>query len=336
MPVINVQGVEIVAQAQQLTSPSIHISNSAGEIYHVALIPVDGGIYDASETLVYEESAFNTCQQVTLTAGIYRAEMRGGTGGRPYNCGSGMGKQRFKGDVVSTIFKLNEETTVSVLRGGDGNNSAKVSASQISGGGASGVDSLLVIGSRVVRATGGVGTRCITGSVSGISGGGYALFNSCYGGGGGIYPDASINNGSPTKYQARAYCAGGGGGSNDAGGGKGSANNSSYPSYIKGGAVGTSSGGGDGGNAIDKNGNAETSNTGYGGAGGTNVSYSCGGATATSYGGGGGGGMCFFVVQANCTASNIWCKEDCVNGGDGGTGSTGTSSDSYVKIYKIG
>lgn len=335
MAVLTVDGVQIVAQEQQLTSPAIHIKNSDGQMYHIALVPVDGGIYDGSETLVYEESSFNTCQEVTLAAGIYRAELRGGSGGKPYKCTSGIGMQKFKSDVVSSIFKINQETTAYVLRGGDGNNSAKVANQQVSGGGASGVDSLLVVGNRVIRATGGSGTRCISGTVTGLNSGGYALFNSCYGGAGGIYPDVTINAGSTVKYQARGYCAAGGGGSNADGGGMAGAANSAY-SFLDAGVVGTSTGGGNGGNATNTAGNSLTKNVGYGGIGGANVSFSCGGQVATSYGGGGGGAMCFFPVTSTCNSSGTWCDTDCVDGGNGGSGSTGTSTSSFVKIYKIG
>lgn len=335
MAVLTVDGVQIIAQQQQLTSPAIHIKNSSGEMYHIALVPVDGGIYDGSETLVYDESAFNTCQTITLSAGIYRAELRGGNGGKPYRCTSGIGTQKFKGDVVSSIFKLNEETTAYVLRGGDGNNSAKTVSQQVSGGGASGVDSLLVVGNRVIRAVGGSGTRCISGTVTGLNSGGYALFNACYGGAGGVYPDVSINAGSAVKYQARGFCAAGGGGSNELGGGAGGKASSSY-SFLAAGTAGGANAGGSGGNATNTDGTGLTKNIGYGGTGGANVSFTCGGQVATSYGGGGGGGMCFFRVDSTCTDTGTWCDTDCVDGGNGGSGSTGTSTTSFVKIYKIG
>lgn len=334
MPVINVDNIQIVAQQQQLTSPAMHIKNAAGEIFHVALVPVEGGIYDGSETLVYEENSINTCNSVRLEAGIYRAELRGGTGGKPASCQSGIGTQRFDGDVVSSIFKINQETVIDVFRGGDGNDSKRANSHQISGGGASGVDSLVIVEGRVIRATGAVGSKCITGTVSGLNGGGYALFDVCYGGGGGITADKTINNGSTIKYQARGYCGAGGGGSNNVGGGTGGKASSSY-SYIAGGSNATASAGGDGGTVKNKTENSLTSNYGYGGKGGENVVFSCGGTVATSYGGGGGGGMCFFY-QSGCESSGLWCDTDCVNGGDGASGSKGTSKTSFVKIYKIG
>ena len=64
VPVINVDNIQIVAQEQQLTSPAMHIKNANGDVYHVALVPIDGGIYDGSETLVYEEGAINACNEV--------------------------------------------------------------------------------------------------------------------------------------------------------------------------------------------------------------------------------------------------------------------------------
>lgn len=334
VPVITVDNVQIVAQTQQLTSPSMHIKNANGEVYHVALVPIDGGIYDGSESLVYEENSINTCQSVKLTAGIYRVELRGGSGGRPAHCQSGIGIQRFDGEIVSSIFKLNQETTIDVFRGGDGNDSKRSTNNQVSGGGASGVDSLVIVNGRVIRAIGGVGTKCITGTVSGLNGGGYALFDTCYGGGGGVYSDRTINNGATVKYQARGFCGAGGGGSNDDGGGTGGKASSSY-SFLDAGQNATSVSGGDGGAVENTAGTSLNNNVGYGGKGGANVTFSCGGQTATSYGGGGGGGMCFFY-QSSCESTGLWCDTDCVNGGDGGTGSTGTSSTSFVKIYKIG
>ena len=157
MPVLHVGDIEIVAQTQQLTSPSIHIKKSDGEMYYVALSPLGGGIFDGSETLVYSESSINKCHSINLEPGIYRVEMRGGTGGKPYRCTSGSGMTNAMGDIVSSIFKLNETTTVYSLRGGDGNNSPTIGTYQIPGGGASGVDSILVVGERVWRANGGSG-----------------------------------------------------------------------------------------------------------------------------------------------------------------------------------
>lgn len=334
MPVINIDNIQVVATEQQLTSPAIHIKNSAGEIYHVALIPIDGGIYDASETLVYEENSINTCTELNLDAGIYRIELKGGRGGKPASCQSGIGTQQFESEIVSSIVKLNQATKVSIFRGGDGNDSKRSNSHQISGGGASGVDSLFVVNDRVIRAPGGGGTKCITGTVSGLNGGGYALFDVCYGAGGGIYSDKTMNNGAGIKYQARGFCGAGGGGSNDTGGGTGGAASSSY-SFLEKGDNATADSGGDGGNVTNKAGTSLTSNIGYGGKGGVNVTYSCSGHVATSYGGGGGGGMCFFH-QSSCESTGLWCDTDCVNGGDGASGSKGTSDTSFVKIYKIG
>ena len=135
MPVLHIGDIEIVAHAQQLTSPALHIKNADGEIYHVAVMPVGGGVFDASETLVYEENTINTCQSFELPAGIYRVEMRGGTGGKTYRCRSGYGMQKFKSDIMSSIFKLSEPTTLYALRGGDGNDGAVINSHQIPGGG---------------------------------------------------------------------------------------------------------------------------------------------------------------------------------------------------------
>ena len=339
MPVLHVGDIEIVAQTQQLTSPSIHIKKSDGEMYYVALSPLGGGIFDGSETLVYSESSINKCHSINLEPGIYRVEMRGGTGGKPYRCTSGSGMTNAMGDIVSSIFKLNETTTVYSLRGGDGNNSPTIGTYQIPGGGASGVDSILVVGNRTIRATGGVGSRCMNLTVTSFGGGGgYGITNRCSGGGGGFYSDTTINNGGNAyKYSSIASCSGGGGGANTSSGGTGGNIASGSPNfYLNAGKSATSSGGGNGGDVENLLGTSMTKNKASGGIGGKNVSYSCGGQTAISYGGGGGGATCALRVDSTCENLGSWCESDCADGGDGGSGSTGTSGDSFLNIYKIG
>ena len=317
MPVLHIGDIEIVAHTQQLTSPALHIKNADGEIYHVAVMPVGGGVFDASETLVYEENTINTCQSFELPAGIYRVEMRGGTGGKPYRCSSGTGTKNALGDITSNIFKLNTATTLYALRGGDGNNSATVNIHQIPGGGASGVDSILVIGNRTIRANGGTGTRCLGFNLYGINAlgqiaGASSLSKACYGG-------AGSASGLFMKYGPKVTgmffkCADGG-------------NGASADSIAQNGA-----------DITNTKENSMNKNTGYGGSGGTNTTFNCNGQTAISYGGGGGGGICMYPWSEFCKDgySDPYCGTDCFDGGDGGSGSTGTSNDSFIKIFKIG
>ena len=338
MPVLHIGDVEIVARAQQLTSPALHIKNAAGEIYHVAVMPLGGGVFDATETLVYEENTINTCQTITLPAGIYRAELRGGTGGRPYRCQTGTGLTRVLGDVVSSVFRLSTETTVYSFRGGDGNDSGIAHNRQVSGGGASGVDSMLVFNNQIVRSGGGFGTRCYNNVVNGIPSGGLSLGSCCAGGGGGVVLDAKNNDGGDgfSNVANGGYCSGGGGGASASGGGDGGADGGTTYSYLLPGVDASASGGGNGGDIENQQGNSETLNYATGGVGGKNVYYSCGGQVTVSYGGGGGGGVCILRREGKCVSDGSWCGTDCFNGGDGGSGSTGASDDSYVRIYKIG
>ena len=333
MPVLHIGDIEIVAHAQQLTSPALHIKNADGEIYHVAVMPVGGGVFDASETLVYEENTINTCQSFELPAGIYRVEMRGGTGGKPYRCRSGYGMQNFKSDIVSSIFKLSEPTTVYALRGGDGNDGAVINYQQIPGGGASGVDSILVVGNRTIRAVGGTGTRCLEWVVASPDGGGGHASSRAQGGAGGIYEQSSMNDGGKaSKTYSHVFLSAGGGG---APGGLGGLNSTGYD-YLNAGMDATSSGGGNGGDVQNPDNDSENLNYARGGNGGKNVYFSCGGQNVVSYGGGGGGAICMKRIESYCTTLGLWCTADCFDGGDGGSGSTGTSNDSFIKIFKIG
>ncbi len=335
---LHVGDVELVAREQQITSPAIHVKTHSGDIYHVPIMPLDGGIFDGIEHLVYEENTINTCQTFELPAGIYRAELRGGSGGKPYRCDTGTGTMKSPGEYVSSIFKLNNATTLYALRGGDGNNGPTITGHQVPGGGASGVDSILVVGNRTIRANGGPGTRCMNFQTRAFPSGGANHKYNCGGGGGGNYSDTTINDGGAAYAASSAVlCAGGGGGANINGGGNG--NNSKTTSNFSATASmpGTTTGGGKGGNATNLLGNAVTTNNAIGGAGGQNVTYSCGGQTAISYGGGGGGAICYGRVDSACkTYGTAWCDPDCADGGAGASGSTGTSETSFIKIYKIG
>ena len=337
MVVLHAGDAQLVAYDVQRTSPAIHIQKESGEIYYVSLVPVDGDIVDMSETLVYEENTINTCQSVNLSAGFYRVEMRGGAGGKPYACDAGTGKKNIIGDIVSSVFKLNNDTVVYSLRGGDGVSGAPITQHQIPGGPSSGVDSMLVLGNRTIRAIGGSGSRCYSWAFAGYPAGGYGVGKNCGGGAGGVYPVIDINvGGDASVASSYAACAGGGGGANDSGGGTGGTMASSA-NFVVGAAIDAqNAGGGNGGNIENLVADSQTKNIANGGVGGKNVYFSCGGQVAVSYGGGGGGATCALSIPSDCSSSGTWCVSDCADGGDGGSGSTGTSDTSFLRIYKIG
>ena len=330
-PVIHIGDATIQTTVEQKTYPSLHIMDHTGAVYHVAVRAQDEQLATGTETLVYEQSAINTCETVTLDAGLYRAELRGGSGGLPSKC---EGARATLGYINTSIFKLDASTTISVFRGGDGSNSGTVNLHQVTGGGASGVDSVIVLPTRTIRATGGAGSACWGWSrLNAFPKGSVTVRGSYVGGGGGVSDMANGLDG----YVNVGYMAGGGGGAPSGTGGAAVKNSTA-------GANATSTGGGNGGDATNPNGDSKTSNIGYGGRGGANVTWTCGGQTIVSYGGGGGGGMCSLYSEKVCTAyggtygdeTGIRCYSDCADGGDGGSGSTGTSTDSYVKIYRIG
>ena len=329
-PVIHIGDATIQTTVEQKTYPSLHIMDHTGAVYHVAVRAQDEQLATGTETLVYEQSAINTCETVTLDAGLYRAELRGGSGGLPSKCDDASATLGF---INTSIFKLDASTTISVFRGGDGSNSGTVNQHQVTGGGASGVDSLVVLPTRTIRATGGAGSACWGwATLSAFTWGSLTVRGSYVGGGGGVSDMANGLNGVVNV----GYMAGGGGGAPNGTGGAAVKNTTA-------GANATSTGGGNGGDATNPIGDSKTSNIGYGGRGGANVTWTCGGQTITSYGGGGGGGMCAMYSAGECAAhggtpggSGVACYADCADGGDGGSGSTGTSTDSYVKIYRIG
>ena len=334
-PVIHIGDATIQTTVEQKTYPSLHIMDHTGAVYHVAVRAQDEQLATGTETLVYEQSAINTCETVTLDAGLYRAELRGGSGGLASACNAGAFNTPQLGTINTTIIKLDAPTTISVFRGGDGNKGGVVNTHQTCGGGASGADSLIVLPTRTIRATGGVGIGCsMAANLSGYPQGAWYKYFYYNGGGGGV---SDMTQGLPGISVSSGIAAGGGGGAPSGTGGAAATNTTA-------GSNATSAGGGNGGDATNPNGDSKTSNIGYGGRGGANVTWTCGGQTITSYGGGGGGGACAFANKAVCELyggtygdeTGILCYSDCANGGDGGSGSTGTSTDSYVKIYRIG
>ncbi len=337
MAIMHVGNIDLVATTQQRTAPSLHIMNSAGEIYYVAALPVDGELGMGREVLVYDATAINTCLSVKLAAGFYRAELRGGAGGLPggglLRCRSGSGRVNFNGETISATFKLDAESTVYVFRGGDGNMAQNVPTSQTLGGGASGVDSMVVLPGRVIMAHGGNGASCggtVTyGGPEAGGGAGAMTVPACNGGGGGFawsYEGAQLN-GLDSFNDTRYGCGGGGGGAPNGHGG------AQHATYDFGAGQNSGANGGAGGRAVN---HQDTTVHAVGGVGGKTVTWQCGGATAYSYGGGGGGAICFYYHQAECDTYSRHCGDYCFDGGAGGSGSTGTSDVSFVRIYKIG
>jgi len=333
MPAIHINNVDIQVYEQQYTSPTLHVQNTDGKIYHAIVIPQGGELFDASETLVYSENSINTCQPVTLDAGLYRVELRGGAGGKQSWCRNGLGKTNPIANMVSQIFKLPTQTTVYAFRGGDGNNSPAVTGHQIPGGGASGVDSMLVIPSQgAIIGIGAPSSQCFDASFLGFPAGARHIAFYCQSTPAGTYSIENIR--STHSYLHSAYVCGGGGGGAPNGVGGGAASNTKLKATA--GTNATSDGGGNGGDAENLMGDSQTKNRGIGGKGGKNVYWQCAGHTVVSYGGGGGGGECALYEDASCKTFNTCCYPDCADGGDGASGSTDTSDTSYVKIYKIG
>ncbi|MBE6461035.1 MAG: hypothetical protein E7007_03995 [Alphaproteobacteria bacterium] len=347
MPAIHVNNVEIQVYEQQYTSPTLHVQNTDGKIYHAIVIPDGGEFLDTSEKLVYSNAddnlldsngAINECQGVTLDAGMYRVELRGGAGGKQSRCNAGLGKTNITANVVSQIFKLPTQTTVYAFRGGDGNDSPTVTKHQIPGGGASGVDSMLVVGDRAIVGIGAPSSQCFNLTAQAYPGGGGQTYEyHCQSTPSGTYSVQDIKIGDSYIYSVFGYsefgCGGGGGGAPN---GVGGAAGSSTQFKMTAGENATTNGGGNGGDAENLMGDSQTKNIAYGGAGGKNVYWQCAGHTAVSYGGGGGGATCALRHPSSCESTGAWCYSDCADGGDGASGSTGTSDTSYVKIYKIG
>jgi hypothetical protein len=316
---------------------ALYFKTSDGNIYHtIDEIPPGMCILNNNgEELVYEAENFNTCNEIVLQPGCYRAELRGGIGLQNEYCTS-IAEQDFT-PTISAIFSINEPTTVYVFRGGDGNPggvNVKNNITAAFGGGASGVDSILVVGDRVWRASGGVGKTCTESdtlypinSASAIS----SLKNSNGIGGGSTLNNLSQQRRTYYRYdtsiQKALYGSGGGGGASPNGtGGTNWQLHSAFinaEEYVNAGTNGTDERGGDGGDIyVCKDLSCTSMVAATGGVGGETKNYKCGGQTAKTYGGGGGGGA---------HASHVGTA----NGGNGGSGSTNLSDTSFVRIYKI-
>jgi hypothetical protein len=313
---------------------ALYFKTSDGNIYHtIDEIPPGMCILNNNgEVEVFNAENCNTCYKIELQPGCYRAELRGGIGLQNEYCLS-IVEQDFI-PTIAAIFSINEPTTVYVFRGGDGKpggvNVVNNKYTGAFGGGASGVDSILVVGDRVWRASGGTGATCVYSIYSDSNTLGDAETLGI--GIGGDFDNVSLNQ--MRLYYRRDYdvnlfaVAGGGGASPNGTGGTNWSKHSAFINadveYVNPGTNGTDERGGNGGDIKVCNNQSCTSMvSATGGRGGDTVTYDeCGGQVAKSYGGGGGGGTHVSVYST-------------VNGGNGGSGSTNTSDVSFVRIYKI-
>jgi hypothetical protein len=265
---------------------------------------------------------------------MYRVELRGGAGGKQSRCRSGLGTTNPVANMVSQIFKLPTQTTVYAFRGGDGNDSSAVTRHQIPGGGASGVDSMLIIDDHTIVGIGAPSSQCFNIDVGAYPTGGSVIHHKCQSTPAGTYSLVQILSGDASVQSL--ICAAGGGGAPNGLGGAAASNTKVKATAGTNGTDGPDGGGGNGGDAENLMGDSRTKNRGIGGIGGKNVYWQCAGHTAVSYGGGGGGGACAIYDDTACKTHNACCYADCADGGNGASGSTDKSDTSYVKIYKIG
>lgn len=315
---------------------TLYITGPGGNVYMAADdVPKGACVMSGTEELVYDESGINTCNKITLEPGCYRAELRGGVGQKNTECVDFVALSETS--IVSALFSLSEPTDIYVFRGGDGVAGTVNKYSNkhgTFGGGASGVDSLLIVGDRVWRADGGAGNTCTisynNSAINRLYSATAATIGNGFGGKSGLSGDINAYRGFRV-YKTDTYAVGGGGGGapNDIGGSLWQYNTlSSYPGVSVGvGTNGSETSGGDGGDVTScKTYKCTDFMSVNGGVGGKNITFSCGGQTAISYGGGGGGGAVF-----GTGASTTYYT----NGGNGGSGSTGTSDTSFVRIYKM-
>lgn len=317
---------------------ALYFKTSDGNIYHTIDKIPDGMclLNNNGEELVYEvpDTEINDCNEIELQPGCYRAELRGGIGLQNEYCIS-IAEQDFT-PTISAIFSINKPTTVYVLRGGDGNPGGVNTTRHLTGsfgGGASGVDSILVVGDRVWRSSGGAGKTCAASKdhMNGTTGTTTVPVGNGIGGGSTSKPINQFRL--YLLYKEKIFGIGGGGGASPNGaGGTDWQYHSTFiktDEYVNAGTNGTDERGGDGGNIYVCNNPSCTSMvSATGGVGGKTIEYKCGGQAAKSYGGGGGGGT--FNQSINPSAYT-----QTVNGGDGGSGSTDHSDTSFVRIYRI-
>lgn len=311
---------------------TLFFKTTAGDVYQaIDNVPAGQCVLTGSEELVFEATNFNTCNEIVLQPGCYRAELRGGVGTMNEKCSEA--EQQDMINTTSALFSISETTTIYALRGGDGNaGTVNMSGTKLCsvGGGASGVDSVLVVGNDVWRADGGVGNICAITSKNTATG----TTNIDYGAGGGGNNFTQAQTSMAVFYGASSSSAiyvnggGGGGAPNIPANKEFEINSGSHSDIVERniGQDGSTDSGGDGGNVTScTTFDCSELVTATGGKGGKNISYNCGGETVTAYGGGGGGG-----AIRSYTTYNIK-----IDGGDGGSGSTGTSNVSFLRIYKM-
>lgn len=318
-----------------ILASALYITGPGGNIYMAADdVPQGSCVMSGTEELVYEANNINVCNSVVLEPGCYRAELRGGVGLKNDECVDFVALSETS--IVSALFSLSEPTTIYAFRGGDGNPGTvnkHTNKHGTFGGGASGVDSLLVVGERVWRAEGGAGNTCTISYNNSALNRLYTATAVTIGNG---FGGKSGLSGSVNGYRAfRVYkndtfgVGGGGGGAPDDKGGTSWQYNyvSSYSGVSVGaGENGSADGGGNGGDSTScKTYKCTELLSATGGVGGKNVTWNCGGQVATSYGGGGGGATIYGASSTSYYA----------NGGNGGSGSTGTSDTSFIRIYKM-
>lgn len=329
MPVLQVADLQIAVDTVKTTEFALNIKDQTGAIYYAPVsvgscpdslkIKKDGVVYTVGQSSLYHEvTSLNSCEAIELRPGCYTVEILGGRGG------DGGGRTGNGQDAAPEIysFTIDTATTVYAFRGGDGNaggvNSASSGVMSAGGGGASGAPSFFQVGDEFVLSQGGAG---------GAGQGGYnssKVEQECGSGGGGSFEqgtDGVAAKGGDAWGADGLGCGGGGGGAVGGGGGV-AASGMLYRGNV--GADATDSGGGDGGSS--SMGGLLGSSNATGGAGGANVSWSCGGQTITSYGGGGGGA----VSTGGLLGVGVG-----VNGGAGGSGVQNVSDVSYVKIYRF-
>ncbi len=279
---------------------------------------VNGGEY----TLFQEITNFNSCNTITLPAGMYRVEIRGGRGGNGGNGRGGNGTPGLDATAATYDFCLTTAATAYAFRGGDGNNGGDGPTGGNAGtrggagsGASSGADSALIVNGTFYKSNGGDGgnggiVRCYNDALPTAGGGGGGGIGNTYGNGMNAHRNYVIIPG-------ENFCMSGAGGGGAPSGSGGSSNSSGGYGGGAGGAGSAAGGGGGGGSErllTQRN----------GGAGGATVNWSCGGQTLYSYGGGGAG-------AAALRGGNAFNE----NGPAGASGSSGTSTTSYVKIYKL-
>ena len=328
---------------------SFSIMDSNGVIYHLATVPAGGYVMAGDEELIYEEDSINVCRTLTLESGQYRIEIKGGKG-----AGVDIGTNKtFEGEVVNYDFVADGETVVHLFRGGDGRGDCN--GNGVTGGGASGVDSLFVGPNGYAIAHGGNGAPYgCRGYNAGKVIGRNAYTEGLPGGGGynseirGYYNTPLVNSRAGSCMSGIAVIAGGGGGA--IAGRCASTSSCTYKTATiaecqadgancsagaSAGTAATAERGGNGGSAYVTF--QDISLSADGGRGGATVSWSCGGQMAYSYGGGGGAALCTGGFLIDSAKHNGFTRDlICIPGQDGSSGSTNSSTTSYIRIFKLG